>query len=125
VSGFENGGNGNGNEGKGRSNPHARKGRGYKGNIGNKKQTGGGGDIEDRQLSPAEYSQLSDGQKTKLKALQIARGGSENKKDTWQAAQLLMQISKLEAIIAQTNTEPDKIKKMIRMLATPIGTTRP
>jgi hypothetical protein len=68
-SGFEGGGSGNGNDRKGRGNPHARKSGGYKGNnIGKRKHTGGGGDIEDCHYSPAEYSQLSDGQKTKLKA---------------------------------------------------------
>jgi hypothetical protein len=109
VSGFEAGGSGNGNEGDGRGKPHARKGGGYKGNIDKRKHTGGGGDIEDQYYSPAEYSQLSDGQKTKLKALRIAaRGGSDGKKDTRQAAQLLTRISKLEAMVAQANTEPDE-----------------
>ena len=86
----------------------SRKGGRYKGSTGKRRHTGGGGDIEDRHYSPAEYSQLSDGQKTKLKALRTARGGSDTKKDTRQAAQLLTRLSKLEAMIAQASTEADE-----------------
>jgi hypothetical protein len=57
VSGFEGEGSGNGNEGNRRGNPHARLSGGYKGNnIGKRKHQGGGGDIEDRHYSPAQYS---------------------------------------------------------------------
>jgi hypothetical protein len=111
VSGFEGGGgtNGSGAKAGGTKYPHAKKGGGYKGNTGGKrKHTGGGGDIEDRHYSPAEYSRLSDGQKTKLKALRTARGGPDTKKDTRQAAQLLTRLSKLEAMIAQASTEADE-----------------
>jgi hypothetical protein len=110
VSGFEGGGSGNANGGKGGSNKYkGKKGGGYKGNGGGKrKHSGGGGDIEDRHYSPAEYSQLSESQKSKLKTLRATRGGDEgNSKETRHAAQLLTRLSKLEAMVSQADTEPD------------------
>jgi hypothetical protein len=47
VSGFKGGGNGNSSGEKGWANPDAKKSGGYKGNIGKRKHTGGGGNIED------------------------------------------------------------------------------
>jgi hypothetical protein len=85
----------------------------------------GGGDIEDRHYSPTEYLQLNDGRKAKLKALRIARGDSGNEKDTWQAAQLLTRISKLEAMVSQEDAfSKRRIRQMIEMRATQIAITR-
>jgi hypothetical protein len=104
VSGFE-GGGGTGNGGKGGGNKYNhKKGGGYKG----KRKHGGGGDIEDRHYSPAEYTQLSEGQKSKLKAIRASRGDDAHKKDTRQAAQLLTKISKLEAMVSQADTEQEE-----------------
>jgi hypothetical protein len=112
VSGFEgsSGGGAGGGEGRGRgSGRYGGRGRGGgrgggrgRGRGGDRKRKGGsGGDVEDRHYSPAEYAELNSEQKTKLKALRIAR---DDKQDTRSTAQLLTKLAALEKKVSQAVT---------------------